>query len=316
MNLPRTQFICAITPNPALDLGGIVNDFRPNEKSYVRNQTRSPGGNAINVARILKRLNIPVVATGFLGGGTGEEIKFLLDEEKVKSRFITIDGHSRISVTVSNLTNHKQTRLSFPGPKIRPVEKKQLFDLIKEERRTSLLVVGGSLPEGFGHRDLNRLVSIANERNVLSIVDCPADVMRGVLSAKPFMIKPNLEEFHALTGSNAHSINSVRKEARKLLDQVRIVCVSSVEGGALLVTRETSFFGRIPNVKIKSTVGAGDSMVGAMAAQLFCNNFSGETLLRWGLAASAATLSHSGTAMGTAREIRRLFNSTEVHLVL
>jgi 1-phosphofructokinase family hexose kinase len=309
------KFVCSLTPNPALDLGGVVKNLKPNEKSYVQDETRCPGGNAINVARVLTRLGIPVTATGFLGGGIGDEIKHLLDDEGVKNEFIAIKDHSRISVTVSNLSDSKQTRLSFPGPRIQQKEKSRLLKYVKDLQGISVLVMGGSFPKGFSSREINWLVRLARKRKIPVVVDCPAGVMQGVIAARPTLIKPNLEEFQALIGSKAKSIASVHREAQKLLDLVPFICVSSVEGGALLVTREQTYFGRVAKIKIRSTVGAGDSMVGAMVGQMHQGIFSGAELLRWGLAASAATLSHSGTAMGSAREIQRLYRKTKVERV-
>lgn len=306
------NYILTITPNPALDLGGIVNNLKPNEKSYVHDESRSPGGNAINVARILTRLKIPVLTTGFLGGCTGEEIKSLLDEEGVKNKFVKIKGHSRICVTVSNKEDHHQTRLNFPGPHISYQEKELFFSLLKNQKKISLLVLGGTLPEGVRAADVIRLMRLARKQNIECVVDCPANILRELITEKPLFIKPNLTEFQDMTGSSVKSISGVQKVARKLLDKVPYICISSVEGGALLVTTQNSYFGRIPKMKIKSTVGAGDSMVGAMIAQLYKKNTSGEDILRWGLAAAAATLGHPGTAFGNAREIHRLYAKTMV----
>lgn len=307
--------ILSITPNPALDLGGVVDKLKPNEKSYVHDETRSAGGNAINVARILTRLSVPVVATGFLGGSTGEEINSLLKKEKVKTDFIRIAGHSRISVTVSNRSDHRQTRLSFPGPKIHVEEKAALFELVKNHENCPLVVIGGSLPLGFNAADVVKIAMLARSKGAEAIIDCPGKVMRKLVSSQPLLIKPNLDEFQELTRSNVKTLKTVKKRAYKLLNRVRFVCVSSVEGGAILVTKGGSYFGRIPNIKVRSTVGAGDSMVGAMAAQIFLGNPSGADLLRWGLAASAASLAHPGTAMGSSDEIRRLYNMTKVESV-
>jgi len=94
------KVVCTITPNPALDLSGIVDSIKPNEKNYIRNEQRYPGGNAINAARILKRLGVPVVASGFLGGSTGNEIFQLLKAEELKQHFIQIKESSRINITV------------------------------------------------------------------------------------------------------------------------------------------------------------------------------------------------------------------------
>lgn len=309
------NYILTITPNPALDLGGIVDNLKPNEKSYVHDETRSPGGNAINVARILTRLKKPVIATGFLGGSTGEEIKSLLDEEGVKNKFIKIKGHSRICVTVSNKADHHQTRLNFPGPYITYQEKEKIFSLLESQKKISLLVIGGTLPDGLRPADVLRLMRLARKQNIECVVDCPANIMRVLISGKPMLIKPNLTEFQEMTGSSAKSISGVQKVARKLLNKVPYICISSVEGGALLVTRQNSYFGRIPKVNIKSTVGAGDSMVGAIIAQLYKKNTSGEDILRWGLAAAAATLSHPGTAFGSSYEIHRLYNKTMIRQI-
>lgn len=307
--------ILAITPSPALDLGGIVDDLKPNEKSYVHNETRSPGGNAVNAARILTRLKIPVVATGFLGGSAGQEIKTLLDAEGVTNKFIKIKGHSRICVTVSNKADHRQTRLTFPGPRISAEEKSRFFKFLQSRKNISFLVFGGSLPKGLNSVDIVHLMRFARSRKIKCIIDCPGSILRELIDGRPLLIKPNLSEFQEVTGSSVRSISGVQKEARKLLDRVPYICVSSVEDGALLVTRQQSYFGRIPKVKVRSTVGAGDSMVGAMTAQLFLKNESAEDILRWGLAAAAATLTHPGTAFGNAHEIRRLYSKTMISVV-
>jgi 1-phosphofructokinase family hexose kinase len=309
------NYILTITPNPALDLGGVVDNLKANEKSYIHDETRSPGGNAINVARILTRLKIPVLATGFLGGSTGEEIKNLLDEENVKNKFLKILGHSRICVTVSNKEDHHQTRLNFPGPHITHQEKETFLRLLENQKNISLLVFGGSLPKGLRPADVLRLMRLARKQNIECVVDCPANILRELIDGSPLLIKPNLTEFQEVTGSSVKSIGGVQKEARKLLEKVPYICISSVEDGALLVTRKNSYFGRIVKVKVKSTVGAGDSMVGAMVSQLYKKNTSEEDILRWGLASAAATLAQPGTALGSAHVIYRLYNKTKVSII-
>lgn len=308
------SYVFTITPNPALDLSGVVDNLKPNEKNYVYDELKSPGGNGINSARILTRLKIPVIATGFLGGSTGDEIKGLLDEESVKSKFVKISGHSRICVTVSNKTDHQQTRLNFPGPKISLQEKNLLLKLFQKQK-TSFLVFGGSLPDGFKTTDILRIMRLARKQNIQCIVDCPGNIMKELILGKPLLIKPNLTEFQEMTKSSVKSISDVQKEAQKLLIHVPLVCISSVENGTLLVTKENSYFGRIPKVKIKSTVGAGDSMVGAMVTQLYKNNSSGKDILKWGLAASAATLAQPGTTLGSGLEIERLYKKTTVSVL-
>lgn len=307
--------VITFTPSPTLDLGGTVDNLIPDEKCYVHEQIKSPGGNGINAARILTRLKIPTIASGFVGGSVGEEIKSLLRDEKVQCDFIQIKGHSRICVTVSNKKDHRQTRLTFPGPKIISAEKKKFLHQILKNKNAKLLIIGGSLPEGFSPSDIKKILKMAQKQSIPSLVDCPGHVLRQIIEARPFFIKPNLLEFQGVVNSKVTSIRSVQSEALQLLKFIPYICISSVEGGALFVTRSGTYFGRIPKIEVLSTVGAGDSMVGSMAAQFFKGNLSDQDILRWGLAASAATLSHAGTAFGTAKEIQFFYKKTKVDRV-
>jgi 1-phosphofructokinase family hexose kinase len=307
--------IFTITPNPALDISGVVEHIIPDEKNYVHDEFRSPGGNAINVSRILNRLGVPCLASGFLGGATGEEIASLLSTEKIHHRFIKIKGSTRMNVTVSNKSNHKQTRLSFPGPYIAREEKEQLFKLVKNISGVEMLVIGGSLPPQFSVIDLRKMILAAQERNIAVVVDCPGTILEQLKIPRLLLIKPNLEEFQGFTKSRARSISEVKKQALPLLKRVSYICVSSVEGGALLMTQTDRFFGKIAPITVRSTVGAGDSMVGAMVAQLYERNPSAADILRWGLAAAAATLGEIGTTLGSASQIKRLYKQTVVEKV-
>lgn len=307
-----TDLILSITPNPALDLSGTAAVLKPNEKSYVTSEIRAPGGNAINVARILNRLGANILATGFLGGFVGKEVENLLKLENVKSNFIQIRNSTRINVTISNKKNFQQTRLSFPGPRIEKLEIQNLFNFFKNSQNIKLMTVGGSLPPGFTSNHVKKLILMAAQRGIPTVIDCPGEILKKVISAQPLFIKPNLEEFHDLTETHVKTVTSVERQARKLLNQVPYICVSSVENGTLLVTRKGSYFGSIPEMVIKSTVGAGDSMVGAIMFQLLKGNLSGHALLRWGLAGSAATLSQHGTNLGSKAQIHSFLKRIKV----
>lgn len=304
--------ICAFTPNPALDLGGEVQKVVPNEKSYIQNETRFPGGNAINAARIVHRLKSPVVLTGFLGGGVGIEIENLLEKEGLNHSFVKIKESSRINITVSHLNTHLQTRLSFPGPKIAQAEREQMLQFLTRLKTGSWLMIGGSLPPGIDISFLKGILSKLNKKKVPLVVDVPGKVLKGLLNENLFLIKPNLTEFQELFSTRVETASRVVRIIRKKLPQIPYVCVSSVEGGALLVAPDGVFFGKIPSIKIRSTVGAGDSMVGAMTALLHQGEQAGSIVLRHGLAAAAATLSHSGTLLGTSREISHYLSRVRV----
>ncbi|MEO5970921.1 MAG: hexose kinase [Bdellovibrionia bacterium] len=320
--------IYTLTPNPCLDLGGTVANLAPDEKAYVHDETRSPGGNSINSARIIKRLGAPVTATGFLGGGTGTEVKFLLDQEDVVHEFIKIQGHTRTNVTVSNCKDHRQTRLSFPGPKISSHERQALFKYIESIDRNSLLVIGGSLPPAFTGAHLLKILRLAKLHKIPTIVDVPGPLLKYAFEMPTLLIKPNLVELQNFTGKKVSSLQGVLKLTRNLTRKIPFICTSSVDGGALLVTPLGSWFGRIPKIEVKSTVGAGDSMVGAMSAYIWkesirtrqpiadlAYNSSPEfpaELLKNGLAAACGTLALPGVMLASAKMYQKYLSKIEV----
>jgi 1-phosphofructokinase family hexose kinase len=308
--------IYTITFNPALDISGSVEQLVADEKNYVSNELHTPGGNGINAAIIAHRLGADVLALGFLGGTTGREIKDLLDKEKLKQLFVTISGNTRMNLTVSNAQTHRQTRLSFLGPNIKNSEFKKLKFLLKKTKEGDLVLFGGSLPQGISPVSFNRLIRSQNKKGALCMVDVPGNMLAEIISAKPYFIKPNLAEFQQLIGKNVKSIKAILPLARQITDEVPLVCVSSVEGGAILVSKVEAWYGKIPRVKIQSTVGAGDSMVGAMAHLLSVNpEVTLDELLRAGLAASCATLTEQGMVLGSRKSIHRFRNLIQIRRI-
>jgi fructose-1-phosphate kinase PfkB-like protein len=177
-------------------------------------------------------------------------------------------------------------------------------------------VIGGSLPPGFSTSHLKKIVHTLKKRGIHCVVDTPGKILKEIVHSKPLLIKPNLTEFQELTGTKATSIQDVIKVAKKLNSKVPLICVSSVENGALLITQDKVWFGKIPPVRVKTTVGAGDSMVGAISAQIWKQmknitpltsktvySENGGELLRWGLAAATATLITAGTQLGDYKQM-------------
>lgn len=295
--------LVTLTLNPALDVSGTVDKMVPNEKVYVRDEIHTAGGNGINAAIIAHRLGAKVLASGFLGGSNGEEIKELLSVQKIPQYFITINGSTRMNITVNNCDDHKQTRLSFSGPHILASEKKNLLQFMERFKSGDVVVIGGSLPPGIHPRFVSKMIRDFGQKGVKVIVDMPGSILKRVIESKPFLIKPNLLEFQELVDKKASSIKSILPLIRKL--NIPLVCVSSVAGGAILVSKNEAVYGRIPKIKVHSTVGAGDSMVGAMVVRIEQSpNAPLEELLRWGLAASSATLIEKGMILGSKKMIQ------------
>lgn len=318
--------IYTITPNPVLDLSGITKEIIPNEKNYVINETRSAGGNGINVARIVHVLGEKVTVSGFLGGAIGQEVNQLLPGKSIIKNFISIAENTRINLTISNLKTHQQTRFSFPGPHISTKEKASLKKWVKRIPASSVVVFGGSLPHQMSANDISQLIKILNQAGSICIVDMPAIIIKELLGSKPFMIKPNLSEFQSIVGKKVKSIKQIIPLAKKLTKKIPVICITSVENGALLVTQNNEWHGSTPKMKIKSSVGAGDSMVGAFAVQieklktmqslLEAIEDNAEFILQMALAAACATITKPELQLADKKTINQYFPKIKVRQLI
>lgn len=327
--------IYTLTPNPALDLSGHVPQIVPNEKNYVTRARRDPGGNGINAARVALRLGAKVLALGFAGGSAGKEIESLLGIEGVPTKFIKIQADTRTNVTVSNDSTHQQTRLTFPGPRVTRAEVQRMFSTISTLKGPGLFLLGGSIPEGCPKNFHLMVARAASSRGLGVVVDIPAKFLSTYLagrSAPTLFLKPNQAELEECVGHGLSRDVEIARAALELSRKIDLVCVSLAERGAIVALGRRAWFCKAPKIKARGTVGAGDSMVGAIATRLahfkltkgqalrrIADSTQGKQMppqladiMNWGLAAGAATAESEGTQLADPARVRALSRQVKV----
>ena len=86
------------------------------------------------------------------------------------------------------------------------------------------------------------------------------------------------------------------EEGRRLQQQgVTYVCVSLGGEGAILVGPEKAYHAAAPQVRVRSTVGAGDALVGGLVAA-FARGQDQADALRLGVCCGSGTAQKPGTA--------------------
>jgi 1-phosphofructokinase family hexose kinase len=320
-------------------MSGHVDELLANEKNYVHRARVDPGGNGINAGRIASRLGAPVTLGGFLGGPAGQRIAQMLINErrpgaKLTLAFTEILGSTRTNVTVTNDSDHQQTRLTFPGPRIQATEVRAALKRLDSVPPGSLLILGGSLPQGFEGAAVSRLIARAAARGIGLIIDVPAVSLVPMLAARGsgaprfLLTKPNRVELEATTQRKLESRAEIREAAARLSARCALVCVSLGKEGALLVAGKRAWRADPVRVRAKGSVGAGDSMVGAMATRLLKHGITRpeqidqapsrwlderiRDALAWGVAAGAATAETEGTSLAPAKRIRELARGARV----
>ncbi|MFT7164052.1 MAG: 6-phosphofructokinase 2, partial [Flavobacterium sp.] len=207
---------------------------------------------------------------------------------------------------VDDNTN-SQYRFNFPGTSVTEAEKDKIIKAI-ERLDSEFVVISGSLREGLPLDFYQEIAKIAKESNSKLIVDTSGEGLKKVLETGVFLIKPNVGELAKLIGVERLEMEEVNDAAKQIIAKggAEIVVVSLGPQGAVLVTKDSYDFVPAPNVAKKSTVGAGDSMVGGMVWALSQNKNLKE-VIRWGVACGSAATMNEGTQLFKLEDAKRLY---------
>ena len=193
--------IITVTLNSAIDKTLSVPNFRLGRRHRTVEQTTMPGGKGVNVARVLKALGQPVIATGFTGGATGTRIVDQLTQLSVLSDFVRIREESRTNTAVIDPTTGEQTEINERGPKVTAQEVELFVDkLLYLAKGASMCVFAGSLPRDVDTDIYAGLIRELRRLGVTSIVDTDGDPLRRAVRAEPDVISPNVLEAEELVG--------------------------------------------------------------------------------------------------------------------
>ena len=307
--------IVTLTLSPALDSATSIAHLSPDRKLRCSEPTFAPGGGGINVARAIQNLGGRALAVFPAGGPTGVHLTDLLTAEGVDCRSITIHEWTRQCFNVSEMAHAQQYRFVLPGAALSLSEQQAVLNALAELPPFDYLVISGSLPEGLAEDFMQRLLRIAQEKGARSVLDTSGPALEQAVKAGGlFLIKPSLNELGHLVDEEITEPDQLVRVTGSLIraGKCEMLMVSMGAQGALLATRDKVERISAPNVKKISTVGAGDSLLGAMVLKLAQGASPGEAA-RYGVAAGSASIMSSGTNLCGKGETDRLFAWMQQH---
>jgi 1-phosphofructokinase family hexose kinase len=308
--------IVTVTMNAAIDRTLTVPNFQRGQRHRATQGLTLAGGKGINIARALKHLGVPVVATGLAGGRTGTRIIEELTAEAILNDFVRIEDESRTSTAIVDPTGGSYTEVNEWGPHVSADELEILLEkLAYLSRGADYVIFAGSLPRGMGDGFYAEAVRDLNRRGVLTVLDSEGEPLRLGTQAEPFLVSPNEREAEALVGQEFNDDDDFLTGLETVAELgARNVLITRESGcWALLRTereprRYRALAQRIDPI---SAVGSGDVLLaGFVAARL--EGRSDEEALRAAVAAGAASTLELGAGRFSPRESGRLVAGVQV----
>ena len=307
--------IITVTLNAALDKTLEVPNFTPGRRHRTVDQTTMPGGKGVNVARALKRLGQPVIATGLAGGATGNRIVQALNDEAILNGFARIREESRTNTAVLDPTTGQHTEINERGPAVSPQELELFRDkLLYLAKGASMCVFAGSLPRGIEPDVYAGLIREVRRLGVTTIVDTDGDPLRLAVRAEPEVICPNELEAEELVG---HEFNDIDDRAQAVDEMRRLGAsevIMTVADGCYAQVREdgspTLYRVRVEEQEARSSIGSGDAFLAGYVAARYLGRSPVECL-RYGVACGAESIQHFGAGLLDPFKVDRLLPEVE-----
>ena len=306
--------IITVTLNAALDKTLEVPNFTPGRRHRTVDQTTMPGGKGVNVARAIKRLGQPVIATGFAGGATGTRIVQALNDEAILNGFTRIREESRTNTAVLDPTTNEHTEINERGPSISPQELELFRDkLLYLAKGASMCVFAGSLP-GASTPTCTRIDprGQAPGRHDDRGHRRRAAAARGAGRARRDL--PDELEAEELVG---HEFNDPDDRASSVAEMSRLgareVIMTVPDGCYAQVLEDGSpalYRVRVEEQEARSSIGSGDAFLAGYVAARYGGRAAVECL-RYGVACGAESIQHFGAGLLDPFKVDRLLTEVE-----
>jgi 1-phosphofructokinase family hexose kinase len=267
----RDRFL-VVGLHPAIDRTLEIGRFRAGGVIRGRVLRVEAAGKGANLVHSLSNFGHRVTATGFLG--RQDEAFFLSSfrEDRVKAEFVVVESPTRENVTIVERDFRRDTHLVAGKLRVGRAEVSRLRKIIAGEvARVRWAVFSGSRPEGLRLSDYARLLALCRESGAKLCVDASGPMLRAALKARPWVVKPNVDELSELAGRRLSGVNEVLEAAGPLTESCEHVLVSLGRNGALLVSRQGAWRARERRrVLAAHTVGCGDALLAGFLSACAC----------------------------------------------
>lgn len=306
--------IITVTLNPAIDKTAQVDTMVANGLNRLNHVILDVGGKGINVSKAIKELGGQSICTGFIAGDNGTWIEKKLDEMGLESKFRHVDGNTRMNLKVLD-HDMNLTELNEVGNEISAEDLQALkSELLAMTFAGDTVVLAGSVPKGVPKTIYKELITLLKEKGAKVILDADGDLFTEGIEAGPDLVKPNKYELckYFNLSEDVSDLDLIENAKKLLYKGIHTVVISLGSKGAIFITHDE--VACVPGLHINahSAVGAGDSMVGALAYGME-RNYELIPLIKLAVATSAGAVMTEGTKAPNYAIVEKLMREVEIN---
>lgn len=317
----KLEHFVTLSLNPALDTTLWVTGLDHEFNDVLREQQEA-AGKAVNVARVLTSFGCPCKALILAGEGNRGRYFERLDEDNLDYEAVFLQGDIRENISIVK-PDESLLRLTRPGFTVYEdhIErvKQHLSELITPG---TLTVVAGKNPRGLSSEAFIEICAHIKSLGGILAIDTSSATEKDICTIRPWVIKPNIEELKMMTGEELDTREKLRAAFSRFHQSgVQHILLSLGSEGLVYSGYPDScgespntprmFYAKVPHVRVKSTVGAGDcTLSGFLLA--YRSNLNITECLRLAASFGTASVMIDGTNPPRADELEEVYPQVEV----
>lgn len=308
--------IYTVTLNPAIDKTAEVEEFVAFGLNRLQKIKIDAGGKGINVSKTIRAMGYHSTAFGFIGGSTGTFIREELTRRGIETDFIEVEATTRTNLKVLDKAM-RLTELNEQGSEISSSYEEVLINkILSNLKKDDILVLSGSIPQGISVDIYKKIIEACSKVGAKSILDADGKMFAQGIQAKPYCCKPNQVELCTYFGlARDCTMDELVLKAHSLVNgSTKLVVLSCGEEGAWFITKEKAIRCEALKINLKSSVGAGDAMVAALAVSLERKDTL-EQIIRCAMASGAGACETEGTEPANKERLEELMEQVKLEEV-
>ncbi|NMA83427.1 MAG: 1-phosphofructokinase [Epulopiscium sp.] len=305
--------LTTVTLNPAIDETIIVDNYVLGGVHRIQTRRMDVGGKGINVSKVIGLFHGATIATGYLGEKNKRFFEDFLQQHQIQHNFVLIDDVTRTNTKIIDSSRKQTTEFNELGFYVDEKEVLELENRLKEyEKSSHYIIFSGSMPRGITTKTFTKYLSCIQDKKKI-VLDASGDMLREGVKQAPFLIKPNIHELKESFGIHAASIDELIRKTLMIREryQIQWILLSMGGDGCLLLSKNQVLQANAIPVEVKSTVGAGDSMLGGF---IYAYDHFQDPIeaLRYGVASGTMAVTMEGTEVFTQKEVMDLLPQVKI----
>ena len=303
--------IVTLTLNPAFDVHCSAENFKPYHESIVKITSKEAGGKGVNISRALQAKGVDNLAVVIVGTDNGEEFVNALKKDGLNVAPVFVEGWIRENITLHE-TENPETRISFDGFECDESVLLQVQQEIGAVDENTIVSFTGSIPKGISATTVLTMLEKLKKQGAKIVIDSRSVSLEQLKAFKPWLIKPNKDEAKHYTGKEINDIEEVANFAKGLYAKgVENAMISLGGTGAVLACEQGVFYAKIPEIEVRSTIGAGDSTLAGFMASI-SKGFSVEKALKQAMAFGVSACMQEGTLPPLSEDVDNVEKNVEI----